>query len=104
MGPVRQRVEEFYTLQRKAEERKGDDLNYEEYESLLNDWENRMTQSGSPLDTSAVIMVRMNAHRTDLPPALLQRLSPQSRTRYNAARQLRERYRRGELRSELYGQ
>jgi hypothetical protein len=104
MGPVRQRVEEFYALQRKAEERKGDDLNYEEYESLLNDWENRMTQSGSPLDTSAVIMVRMNAHRTDLPPALLQRLSPQSRTRYNAARQLREQYRRGELRSELYGQ
>jgi hypothetical protein len=104
MGPVRQRVEEFYTLQRKAEERKGDDLNYEEYESILNDWETRMSQSGSPLDAAAVIMVRMNAHRTDLPSALLQRLSPQSRTRYNAARELRAAYRRGELRNELYGQ
>ena len=104
MGPVRLRVEEFYTLQRKAEERKGDDLNYEEYESLLNDWENRMTQSGSPLGDTAVIMVRMNAHRTDLPEELLRRLSPQSQARYRAARDLREQYRRGELRSELYGQ
>ena len=104
MGPVRQLVEELYTLQRKAETRKGDDLNYEEYESILNDWETRMTQPGYPLGDAAVIMVRMNAHRTDLPSALLQRLSPRSRSRYNVARQLRERYRRGELRNELYGQ
>jgi hypothetical protein len=104
MGPVRQRVEDFYTLQRKAEDMKGMDLNYEEYESLLNDWETRMTGSKDPLDTSAVIMVRMNAHRTEIPDELLRRLSQNTQTRYRVARNLRERYRGGELRQELYGQ
>ena len=103
MGPAELLVQEFYDALDSAKEVKLNvPLTSDEYSSILDAWETKMVNTGTPVSKAALFMVRMNTHRTEIPQGVLIRLSAKTRARYKAARELRDQYREGELDKHLY--
>ena len=97
MNPARKIVQDLYDRLDGAKDQMGRDLNYEEYELILEDWQNARLTGKTPADYAALIMFTMNSHLKDIPESILERLSRNTRKMYAEARVLRKRYSTGDL-------
>ena len=99
-----QYAHDFYTRLDAARERQGGiPLTGTEYEAILLAWETEMINSDDPQKQAAVLTLRMMENRIDLPPEILNILTPGQLARYQAARILEGRHQTGVMPSELYG-